>query len=410
MTITRLQCDRLWTGTDEITDGELIIRDDRIVSVSGQGAQRPRHRFGNVYDPAGDDDFDNDGGFDEQDDVVAEVSDGWVVPGFVDTHVHGGGGADLAATDPGTIRQALTTGRRAGATSSFASLVTAGIDVLCAQLQALAPFVDDGEIAGIHLEGPFLAEARCGAQNPAFLRDPDPVLIDRLLSAADGRLSMITLAPELPGALDAIARLTDAGVTVAIGHTDADAETIARAVDSGATVATHLFNGMPPTHHRIPGPVPRLLADHRVLTELICDGFHLHPDVIAMAVSAAGTERVGLITDAMSATGMPDGSYRLGQLDVTVREGQARLRADDAAVGSIAGSTLTMAAAVAYCVQQVGLPVPDVARMAATTPARWHQLDQVGALEPGRRADLVVLDGHGSTRRVMRRGTWLEER
>lgn len=389
MPVTRLRCRHLVTGDEEIDNGVLTITDDRIEAVSAGPGRDPAA-------PPGPDDSGD------------ETISGWVVPGFVDTHTHGGGGYDLAATDPDTIRKALVTGRRNGATSSIASLVTAGTDVLCDQLRTLVPLVDDGEVAGIHLEGPFLAEARCGAHDPALLRSPDPATIDRLLSAADGRLSMVTMAPELAGALDAIARLVSAGVTVAVGHTDADAETTARALDAGATIATHLFNGMPPTHHRTPGPVPRLLADPRVMTELICDGFHLHPDVIAMAVAACGPDRVGLITDAMSAAGMPDGDYRLGQLDVRVTQGQARLRTPDGHAGSIAGSTLTMAAAVAYCVQQVGLPIEVVARMAATTPARWHGLGQVGRLEAGRYADLVVLDDHGETRRVMRHGRWLE--
>lgn len=394
MAVTRLHCQHLVTGTEQITDGVVTIGDDRIQTVSSSPAGSARG--GATESPSG------------GDDDAEQTIRGWVVPGFVDSHTHGGGGYDLAVTDPETARNALVTGRRTGATSSIASLVTAETDVLCKQLRTLVPLVDDGEIAGIHLEGPFLSAARCGAHDPALLQSPDPATIDRLLSAADGRLSMITVAPELPGAFDAIDRLVRAGVTVAVGHTDADAEMTARALDAGASIATHLFNGMPPMHHRKPGPAPRLLTDHRVMTELICDGFHLHPDVIAMAVAACGPDRVGLITDAMSAAGMPDGDYRLGQLDVRVTDGQARLRTADGQAGSIAGSTLTMSAAVAFCIRQVGLPIADVARMAATTPARWHGLDQVGRVEPGRFADLIVLDEHGETQRVMRRGRWLE--
>lgn len=403
MTTIQLHCRHLMTGVEEITDGVLTMRGDRIESVSGGASEAGPGPNDRQYPPDAPDDQ-------SRPEMVREHIDGWVVPGFVDTHVHGGGGFDLFATDPAAIQQALATGRRSGATSSFASLVTAGIDVLCDQLHTLVPFVDSGEIAGIHLEGPFLAESRCGAQDPSMLQAPEPASIDRLLAAADGRLSMITIAPELPGSLDAIARFAGAGVTVAIGHTDADSDATARALDAGATVATHLFNGMPPMHHRCPGPIPRLLSDSHVMTELICDGFHLHPDVIAMAVAAAGADRVGLITDAMSAAGMPDGGYRLGQLDVTVVDGQVRLRTPDGRPGSLAGSTLTMAGAVAYCVQQVGLSIPDAVRMAASTPASWHRLEQAGRLAPGRYADLVVLDDDGNTQRVMRRGTWLEDR
>jgi N-acetylglucosamine-6-phosphate deacetylase len=399
VTATRLRCQHLITGAGEITDAELTIEDDRIAAITGSTAR------GTAGHDAADTPPSAVPGLTDQ---SVETIGGWVVPGFVDTHVHGGGGYDLAGTDPQAIRQALMVGRRHGATSSFASLVTAELDVLCDQLRTLVPLADEGEVAGIHAEGPFLSQERRGAHDPQLLRTPDPAAVEELLAAADGRLSMITLAPELPGAMDAIARFVAAGVTVALGHTDADAPTIAAAVDAGATVATHLFNGMPQMHHRIPGPVPRLLADDRVMIELICDGFHLHPDVIAMAVAAAGRERIGLITDAMSATGMPDGDYRLGELEVIVAGGQARLKTTDGFPGSIAGSTLTMSASVAYCIQQVGLSVPDIAAMAATTPACWHDLDQVGRLEPGRFADLVVLDEQGNTRQVMRHGSWLE--
>jgi N-acetylglucosamine-6-phosphate deacetylase len=429
VTATRLRCQHLITGAEAIADAELTIEAGRIAAISGSPAQSTTtHETADHDTTAGDTAAgDTTAGDTMARDTTArdtantprtaapgitdqsvETINGWVVPGFVDTHTHGGGGYDLADTDPDAIRQALTIGRRHGATSSFASLVTAERKVLCDQLRTLVPLVEDGEIAGIHAEGPFLSQKRRGAHDPRLLRTPDPATVEELLAAADGRLSMITLAPELPGAMDAIARFVAAGVTVALGHTDADAPTIAAAVDAGATVATHLFNGMPPMHHRTPGPVPRLLADDRVLIELICDGFHLHPDVIAMAVAAAGPKRVGLITDAMSATGMPDGDYRLGGLHVVVAGGQARLQTADGHPGSIAGSTLTMSAAVAYCIQRVGLSIADVAAMAATTPARWHRLEQVGRLEPGRFADLVVLDERGNTRRVMRRGSWLE--
>jgi N-acetylglucosamine-6-phosphate deacetylase len=335
-----------------------------------------------------------------------EVIDGWVVPGFVDTHTHGGGGADLATTEVDTARSVIDFARWTGTTSLFASLVTAPLDVLEDQLRCLAPLVDSGELAGIHLEGPFLSYGKRGAHDPELLRDPDPAAVDRLLTAAEGGLSMITIAPELPGALDAIARFTQAGVAVAVGHTEGDERSTRAALDAGARVATHLFNGMPPIHHRQPGPVPVLLTDDRVLVELICDGVHLHPDVIRMAVDAAGTDRVALITDAMIATGMADGDYRLGGLQVSVAAGVARLQTSDGSQGSIAGSTLTMAGAFAFCVQEVGLPVPDVAAMAATSPARRHGLKDVGAIAPGRRADIAVVDEQGNLRRLMYAGQW----
>lgn len=383
MTTRRLRCSRLVTPGGVLRDGMVIIDDDRIVTVR---SFEPEDQLADDSTPI-------------------EVIDGWVVPGFVDTHTHGGGGADLATTDVTAARSVIDFARRHGTTSLFASLVTATIGDLEDQLRALAPLVDSHELAGIHLEGPFLSYGKRGAHPPELLRNPDAEDVDRLLAAAHG-LSMITIAPELPGALDAITRFTGAGVAVAVGHTEGDDRTTRAALDAGASVATHLFNGMPAIHHRDPGPVPVLLTDERVLVELVCDGVHLHPDVIRMAIDAAGPDRVALITDAMIATGMADGDYTLGGQRVSVADGVARLRTTDGSQGSIAGSTLTMAGAFAFCVQQVGLPIPDVAAMAATTPARRHGLTKVGAIAEGRRADLAVVDDQGNLERLMYAGRW----
>ncbi|MGI8769350.1 MAG: N-acetylglucosamine-6-phosphate deacetylase [Propionibacteriaceae bacterium] len=332
---------------------------------------------------------------------------GTVVPGFIDTHVHGGGGADLATTDPDEARRAIGFHRSHGTTTMFASLVTAELEVLCAQLTALAGLCAAGELAGIHLEGPFLSEHKCGAHDPALLRPPTPAEVERLLDAGDGHLRMITVAPELAGADAAIDRFVAAGVVVAVGHTDAGPEQVASALTSGATVATHLFNAMPTIHHRIPGPVPLLLTDPGVMVELICDGVHVHPDVIALAIRAAGPSRVALITDAMAAAGMPDGEYRIGDLHVHVNDAVARLATPTGEPGSIAGSTLTMADAFAYTVNVVGANLADAAVMAATTPAAWHGLVGRGAIDTGAVADLVVVDDLATTRAVMRQGRWL---
>lgn len=387
MSTRRLRCRHLFTPSGHLQDGMLVIEDGVITEARSFQAE--------------DQEWAPDRG-------AIEVVDGHVLPGFVDTHTHGGGGFDLASTDPEHIRNVVRFARSAGATSFIASLVTATIDTIEDQLRTLVPLAAAGEIAGIHLEGPFLSHAKRGAHTPELLRDPDPESVDRLLAAGDGQLSMITIAPELPGALDAIRRFVAEGVRVAVGHTDGDDQVTEAALDAGATVATHLFNAMPSIHHRRPGPIPKLLTDPRVMVEVICDGVHVHPDVLAMAISAAGPDRVGLITDAMLATGVSDGEYSLGALDVTVTDGVARVRTEDGSEGSIAGSTLTMRDAFAYCVQTLGLDVDDVARMAASTPARWHGLDRVGALKPGNHADLTVVDDHGTLRRVMYRGAWEE--
>lgn len=337
---------------------------------------------------------------------ATEEIEGWVVPGFVDTHVHGGGGASYATTDPEEARAAREFHRAHGTTTSLASLVTADLETLAAQIATLRPLVESGELAGIHLEGPFLSAARKGAHDPQLLREPDPEVIASLVAGAGGAVQMITVAPELAGGLASIEAMVAAGTVAAVGHTDADDATVAAALDAGATVVTHLFNAMPSIHHREPGPIPRLLADDRCMVELIADGFHLHPRVIGMAIAAAGVDRVGLVTDAMAAAGMPDGDFVLGGLQVAVRDAQARLVEADGTPGSIAGSTLTMAGAFAYLVGH-GHSIPDVAAMASTTPARWHGLADVGELAPGCRADLCVVDDHGRLLRVMQAGTWL---
>ncbi|MGA4507983.1 N-acetylglucosamine-6-phosphate deacetylase [Propionibacteriaceae bacterium G1746] len=341
-------------------------------------------------------------------DPRAEVVDAWVVPGFVDTHCHGGAGCDLAADDPAGVSASIDFHRRHGSTTLFASTVTEPVDEVLTQIGRLRPLVEAGELDGIHLEGPFLSEAKKGAHNASLLVDPADDIVERILQASGGTVRMVTLAPERGNGIQATMALSEAGVAVAFGHSDADEVTTRASVDAGASVVTHLFNAMRPIHHREPGPIPFLLSDDRVMVELICDGTHLHPDVIAMAVEAAGIHRVGLVTDAMSATGQPDGDYRLGSLTVAVRDGVAKLLGDDGTLGAIAGSTLTMAGAVEYVVGTVGREVGEAAIMAATTPARWHGLDEVGQLVAGRHADLCVVDDSGALLRVMRRGDWLE--
>nr|WP_202897849.1 N-acetylglucosamine-6-phosphate deacetylase [Actinopolymorpha pittospori] len=326
-----------------------------------------------------------------------------VVPGFVDTHVHGGGGASyLTATLEDTARVAEFH-RSHGTTTTFASLVSTTAEELERQVVATADLVVDGVVAGMHLEGPWISEARKGAHDPACLRPAERAELDRLLALGRGTIRMVTLAPELPGGLDAVRRVCEAGVVAAVGHSDADYTTVIDAVDAGATVATHLFNGMPPLHHRAPGPVGALLEDERVTVELIADGMHVHPGVIAVAARSAGADRVSLVTDAMAAAGMPDGVYNLGHRPVRVENGLVMLISGE----SIAGSTLTMDAAFRLAVQQAGQTLTQAARMASTTPARTFGLTEVGALQAGLLADLVVLDSELGTAAVMRRGSWV---
>lgn len=324
-----------------------------------------------------------------------------LLPGFVDLHCHGGGGASFTSADPDQIARAATTHRAHGTTTMHASLVSADYDDLIAQIRALIPFVDDGTLRGIHLEGPWISPSYCGAHDPLTLRNPDPGDVARVLDAGEGRIGMVTLAPELPGALEAVRSIVDAGAIAAVGHTAADGDAARAAVDAGATVATHLFNAMPPLLHRDAGPVGVLLADSRVTCEVIGDGVHLEPDVVALALSAAHG-RGALITDAMSAAGAGDGDYRIGPLEVVVRDGVARLRDG----GSLAGSTLLMDSAVRRAVRLAGRSLDEASTAASLAPARAMGLADRGRLAVGQRADVVALDEDLRVMRVLRGGEW----
>jgi N-acetylglucosamine-6-phosphate deacetylase len=332
----------------------------------------------------------------------------WVLPGFVDIHVHGGGGTSFTEGSADDARRAAAFHRAHGSTRIVASLVTAPVDELACRAAMLAGLADEGVIDGIHLEGPFLSAARCGAQDPRFLIDPDPAAFARLRAAARGYLRVITVAPELPCAIEFIRAAVAGGIVVAAGHTDATAEVTALAIDAGVTHATHLFNGMRPLENRQPGPAGALL-DREVSCEAICDGTHLHDVTIRLIARAAGPGHLVLVTDAMAAAGMPDGSYRLGQQAVTVSAGVARLAEGTPGAGAIAGSTATMAHVVRHAVTAVGLPVTDVAVAASSTPARVVGLaDRAGALRPGLAADLVVLDEDFRLTAVLARGEWVK--
>ena len=340
----------------------------------------------------------------------------WVLPGFIDLHVHGGGGASFTEGSDDQARQAAVFHRGQGSTSLLASLVTAPLAELEARAAMLAGLADEGLVDGLHLEGPFLSPARCGAQDPRYMIAPDLAVFARLHAAARGHLRIITLAPELPGAFAVIEAATRAGVTVAVGHTDATADVTLAAIDAGATHATHLFNGMRPPHHREPGAVGALLDRAEISCEVIADGVHLDDIVVRLTARAAGPGRLVLVSDAMAAAGMPDGRYQLGSMRVTVAGGVARLLEDfgepgpAGAVtvpGAIAGSTATLASVVRHAIA-AGLPVPDVAAAASTTPARILGLtSRTGALRPGLAADLVLCDDDFRPRAVMRHGQWL---
>ncbi|MEU6276758.1 N-acetylglucosamine-6-phosphate deacetylase [Streptomyces populi] len=378
---------RVVLPTGIVHDGRVIV-DGPLIAGAGTPGTRPAGALGEV--PA--------------DTPVTDLSGHWVVPGFVDIHNHGGGGASFTSGTAEDVLRGIHTHRLHGTTTVVASTVTGDLHGLAERAGMLSELAEQGDIAGIHFEGPFISPCRKGAHSEELLRDPDPADVRKLLDAARGRASMVTLAPELPGGLDSVRLLAEHGVIAAIGHTDATYEQTKAAIDAGATVATHLFNAMPGLGHRAPGPIAALLEDERITVELINDGTHLHPASLELAFHHAGPGRVAFITDAMDAAGFGDGRYMLGPLEVEVADGVARLVEG----GSIAGSTLTLDRAFQRAVTVDRLPVEDVVAAISANPARLlGAYDRVGSLEPGKAADLVVLDADFALKGVMRGGEWV---
>lgn len=335
-----------------------------------------------------------------------------VVPGFVDMHVHGGGGGAFpVATDEETAT-AVAMHAAHGTTTIMASLVSAHPGELLREVDVLSGHVRDGLVGGIHLEGPWLAPSKKGAHDPTALRQPghpDAGELSRVLDTARGTIRMVTLAPELDGALDAVRQVVDAGAVAAVGHTDASYEQTLSAIDAGARVGTHLFNAMRPVHHREPGPVTALVEDPRVTVEMIGDGVHLHPSLYRGVCDLVGPDRVTLVTDAMAAAGMPDGSYRLGTLGVDVSGGVAHVAGTD----TIAGSTATMDRLFRFALRH-SCAGPDAAllqavRQTSVNPARTVGFPTAG-LHVGGRADVVALDADLQVTTVLRGGEVISPR
>ena len=257
--------------------------------------------------------------------------------GYTDIHCHGGGGFSFSDPNLDNVRKAIAMHRSHGTTRLMASLVTEPIDVLVQQINRLSPLVDSGEFMGIHLEGPYLSHAKCGAHDPSLLRNPDLTEIQSLIDAGQGNILMVTIAPELPGALETIELMVKNDITVAIGHSAATYDQAIAAMNAGATVATHFYNGMPKFNEAEHSITHAVLEDPRVQLELILDGHHLSDEIVKIVIEKAN-DRIILITDAMAAAGSADGNYKIGDLEVVVQGGAARLVSN----GSLAGSALTL--------------------------------------------------------------------
>lgn len=399
---------RLWMQGRAVTDGRSI--DDAVVAIEGDRIAflGTEAEFAALPDAAG---YRR----------VALPHGAILLPGMVDVHCHGAAGGDFPSGDAEGAARAIEHLHRSGTTTLLASLVTAPREDMLRAAGVLADFAERELIAGIHAEGPYISAARCGAQDPRFISSPEPDFVDALVEAARGQLRTMTYAPELPGSDALVEQLVSHGVLPSLGHTDADAQTATESLQlateelvSGgfdgfterATV-THLFNGMPPLHHRSPGPVAACLeaaAQGRATIELIADGVHLDPATVRMVFATIGSPAIALVSDSMSATGLPDGSYRLGPAEVTVSGGQARLAAD----GSLAGGTASMLEIVRRTVA-AGVPLEDAVRSATSVPAEVIGLaDEVGSLNVGFSADVLVLDRHLRLHSVYRDGRKLD--
>lgn len=388
MSVTIIHAARLFTPLEEVPDAAVVFEEGRIVSVG------PRAE---VVAPAG----------------AKEISarDATIAPGFVDVHVHGAGGHDVMSSTEEALGTIASTVARRGTTSIVATTVTAPPDETRRCLEGISRFILSpanrsadvtAEIIGIHLEGPFISPARRGVHPAGAIANPSVTLLDRYLEAAAGTVKILTLAPEIPGAMDLVERGYAKGLVVALGHTDATYEQARAAIFRGARHAVHVFNAMRPFAHRETGVLGAVLTDPSVTAEVIADGVHVDDPAIRLLLAAKGTDLVLLVSDGTAATGMRDGSYRLGTFDVTVSDGVCRNRE-----GKLAGSTLTLDRAVEHMVR-MGVPALEAIRMATYNPARRVGMEaRKGVLAPGADADLVVLTPELKIANVFARGVSL---
>ena len=385
-----IYANRILTPQEEISDSVILVEDGRISSIG--------HRD-QMQLPAGTVDY-----------SAAGMT---VVPGFVDLHIHGAGGHDVMAGNARALDRVSSTVARAGTTSIVATTVTAGTETTCESLEGIARYIRKhegipehnrlaAEILGVHLEGPFISAARRGVHPERDLAKPSIELFNKVQETADGLVRMLTIAPELPGAISLIEHAAAAGIIVGMGHTDATYEEARAAIQAGARHAVHTYNAMRPFDHRDPGILGAIMTDPDVTAEIIADGVHVAGPAIQVLLGVKGFDSVLLVSDGIAATGMRDGSYQLGTFDVTVKNGICRN-----AEGKLAGSTLTLDRAVRYVVG-LGVPLVDAVRMATILPARRLGLaGKKGIIAPGADADLVMLTPDLQVAGVMTRGAGL---
>src|ERR1700691_2312286 len=380
---------RLYTPLQEVQHS-LVFIEDGIISAVSSRAQQEIPKNATVVD------------------LTRDFAGAILAPGFVDIHMHGGAGLDVMRASPSELPHLdkfLTT---LGVTGYFPTTVAAPLDQTCAALARLADAIETAAVSnaatvqgrplGIHLEGPFLSHKRRGVHPPEYLVEPTLAIFERLWQAARGQVRMMTIAPELPGALEVITEAARRNVCVSIGHSDAAIEVTREGIRAGARHATHTFNAMRPLDHREPGILGEVLTDGNLSADIIADGIHVAPEIIQLFLQAKGIDRSVLITDATAAAGMPDGKYRLGPIEVDVKDGKCTMD------GKLAGSVLTMDRAVRNVTQFAGWSLQDAVRAATLNPARAAGLAQSGILAPGAEANVVVLNPSGEVQQTFVRG------
>lgn len=393
MQTTVVHASRILTPDEEISDGIIVVEGSRITGVGHRDTMRI---------PPGATDF-----------VAAGMT---VVPGFIDLHIHGAGGHDVMEGNARALDRIVSTVARHGTTSIVATTVTAPVEETCHSLEGIARYIHNhenvenaskenrlaAEILGVHLEGPFISKARRGVHPPDAIAKPSIEVLDKFIKAADGLVRILTIAPELPGAMEVIAHAVAAKIVVALGHTDADYDQARAAIEAGARHSVHIFNAMRPFSHRDPGVVGAILTDPDVTAEIIADLVHVAGPAIQVLIGTKGFDTVLLVSDGIAATGMPDGNYRLGNFEVNVKDGVAR-----SSEGKLAGSTLTLDRALRNVVA-LGVPLTDAVRMASVLPARRLGLaGKKGIIAVGADADLVALTPDLRVAAVMTRGSGL---
>jgi N-acetylglucosamine-6-phosphate deacetylase len=375
---------RLYTPIEAIENPSLVVEDGRIAEVSSRSVKEV-----------------------PVDAPLLDFTDSVLVPGFFDIHIHGGAGLDVMRASSSELPRLGKFLATHGVTGYFPTTVAAPLDSTYATLEQLADAIeaakvnDDGVEAqplGIHLEGPFLSHKRRGVHPPENLVTPTVAIFDRLWQAARGHVRMMTIAPELPGAMEVIAEAARRNVCVSIGHSDADLQTAQDAVRAGARHATHTFNAMRPLDHRDPGIIAEVLTDDRLSADMIVDGIHVAPQVVQIFLQTKGLERAVLITDAISATGMPDGRYQLGPIEVDVKDGKCTSN------GSLAGSVLTMDRAVRNVMKFSRWSLRDAVQAATLNAACAVGITRQGQIAVGAEANFVVLSPAGEVLKTIIRG------